>query len=87
MDKVITMADGTRIENAETLETDGNLFLYFYGSFDMKELFNTFQDTEKTATITAERFGIVHVHEGYTHMTAIREESADLMTVMMRKER
>ena len=87
MDMFITLADGTRIENAETLETDGNLFLYFHGKRDMKALFNTFQDAVKTLMITAERFGIVYVHEGYTHMIAIREESTDLITVTMRKER
>ena len=86
MDQYISLADGTRIENAHILEMDAaSIIVYVKGGKDMEWMFDIFDDPDLTAEIRANRYGNEKTYTGYTNLFALRIENTDLSTACLRK--
>lgn len=72
--ETLTFTDGTVIENSHVLLDGNNLFFYIQTEMSLAEAFNIVVDPEKTASITALRFGEETVYEGYTDLCSISKD-------------
>lgn len=80
----LTLADGTKIQDAHVLESDGALWFYVQSGKTMVEVFALMDDPEKTAEITALRFGEETVYTGYTDLRSIRKDGTQISGSLMR---
>ena len=75
MQETLTLNDGSFILKARAI-VDGRT-LWFYVEHDgatLGEIFELMNDPEKTATITADEYGVVTEYQGFTDLFCIRKE-------------
>lgn len=86
MNEFLTMADGTKVENAHILQmTPDSIIVYADNGMSFKAGYNLFSKPAKTQTIRENRYGQETTLEGYTELYALRKESATLLTACLRK--
>lgn len=74
MNEQLTLNDGTVIAPAHAIEADGTLWVYIDGGMTLAEVFGLLCDPLKTERITADRYGDITVHEGFTDLFCITRE-------------
>ena len=79
----LILNNGTEL-NGHLLETDGKLFLYMYG-ISLEDAFTLLIDPKNTKVIHWERYGDNGTVKGYKHLTAISEETGDMISAVLKK--
>ena len=86
MDEKITLANGREFHNTHVLESDDTLFVYINDEEEtLKTVFDDLYDAEKTAEITAIRFGTEQTYTGYTTLVSVRRETFGQITAGLKK--
>ena len=83
----LTLNDGTVLQNSYALLSSGILFVYVQqAEMTIADVFNLFIDPEKTSAITYTQVNGEEVtFEGYTKLTAVRDEGDGLFTAVLKK--
>lgn len=85
MPEILLLNNGDSLEGNAIL-SGGNLFIYIYGK-TLKEAFELLIEPENTAKIDYKQMtGAVAVYEGYTRLTAVRDEGNGLVTAILTRE-
>ena len=80
----LTLANRKVLSNSSAV-LSGDLFLYMNG-YGMQEIFDLLIDPAKTKKITYTQInGDKVVYNGYTKLTAVRDEGNDLITAVLKK--
>lgn len=85
MQEKITLNDGTVIEPAHAIQAAGALWIYIDRESTMQEAFDMLSDRERTRRITAESYGEVNRHVGFTDLFCIRMETDGTVNAGLRK--
>ena len=80
----ITLNNGTVREGASLIPDRYTLYLYIPGG-DMRTVFGLLIEPENTQRILCEEDGSVALYDGYTKLTAVRDEG-DQITAVLEKE-
>ena len=80
----ITLNDGTILEGASIIAERFILYLYVPGN-DMRTVFDLLIEPENTKRILYEDGSTVAVYDGFTKLTAVRDEG-DQITAVLEKE-
>ena len=82
----LRLNDGTVLEDASALVSGAELFLYLNGS-TLGGAFYQLNESRRTRKIVhTQNNGENVTHEGYTKLTALRDEGDGLVTAVLRKE-
>lgn len=84
-ERKLTLADGTVIENAHCIRSEGRLYVYIDGQDDIRTYFDLFMDPGKTATIVETFLDTENVYTGFTELYSISREYGNI-NVAMQKE-
>lgn len=84
MEKLI-LKTGTEIEKSSVIESNENLFIYVENGFNIKQVFDSFYDSEATEKIIYSMDGEESVYEGYNKLVSVRDEGNGLITAVLRK--
>lgn len=84
MEKLI-LNTGTEIEKGSLIESNGSLFVYVENGFNIKQVFDSFYDSEATKKIIYSMDGAESVYKGYKKLVSVRDEGNGLITAILRK--
>ena len=76
--ETLTMNDGTVLEDSHVILNNGLLSFYVQNGMTLPEVYVIFSDPQKTAKITAFRFGAERVYEGYTDLNFIQKSESQI---------
>lgn len=82
--ETILLANGTLIEDAHCMETNGRLFVYISNQTDLRRFFDLFMEPRNTRIIEADRYGDKTTYEGYTYLYSLSREYGNINIVMKR---
>lgn len=74
MMETLYLNDGTVLEPAHVILSDGILWVYIDNGISIADAFALLIDSEKTQKIVADEYGITTVYEGYTELFCITKE-------------
>ena len=80
----LKLSDGTVWEGAYLLNVDGRLFLYIPGAA-MRDVFDKLIEPANTGAISFTEGRDETVYEGFTRLTAVRDEENGMITAVLRK--
>lgn len=85
MPEKLTLNDGTELENSNAI-LSGDLFVYIHDS-ELQTVFNLLIDPGKTEKIIYTQVnGESITYNGYSKLTAVRDEDNGLITAVLRRE-
>lgn len=84
--ETLTLNDGTVLDNSNVYPDENSLYVYVENGFGLREVFELLIDEEKTQTIIRNTWGQITEFEGYTKLTAVRDEGKGLITAVLRKQ-
>ena len=84
MDEMLTLNDGTVIENSHAIPSGEILWVYING-YAFEQVFFLLTYPEKTEKIVADRFGVVTEYDGYTHLFCLSEEGGGMVSAGLKK--
>lgn len=87
MNEYLTMADGTRVENAYVVDLgEAGIAVYAAGLGTVREAWAVFGDPARTAVIHSYQYGEEAVWEGYTEPAAIQAMAAAVQICLARED-
>lgn len=86
MPEMLTLNDGTELENSQALENNSTLFVYIRNGFGLKEVFDLLIEPEKTKKILFTQINGEHViFRGYKRLIDVRDEENGAITAVLKK--
>lgn len=83
--QIVTLNDGTELENSYAAETLDNLFLYISNGMSMLQVLMLMADPSKTEEITYTAGENTTVYSGYTVVQGITQEHGGMISVVLRR--
>lgn len=80
----LILSDGTEFENSSLIKSDVFLFLYIHGQYTLKDVFDAFYGNQQNIIFDNNVEQIEY--DGFHTLTAVRQESEDFVSAVLKKE-
>ena len=80
----LILSDEIEFDNSSLILSDGTLFIYIHGAYSLKDVFDAFYGNQQNIIFDDDVKRVEY--DGYHILIAVRQEAADFVSAVLKKE-